>query len=88
MKRKKTKTQNSLVVRTLMRTSPFCGGAMMTSVTSRGLLASHATAARHSIGCFLFLGFQGKKRSKNDRRLRVVGALAQCSPLFVPLFSF
>ena len=40
--------------RTLMRTSPFCGGAIMTSVTSRGLLASHATAARHSIGCFFF----------------------------------
>lgn len=39
-----------------MRTSPIFGGAMMTSVTSRGLLASHATAARHSIGC-LFLGF-------------------------------
>lgn len=82
-KERKTKTSS----RTLMRTSPFCGGAMMTSVTSRGLLASHATAARHSIG-YLFFGFSSfflkveeeRKNQRTDRRLSV-----ECSS--IPFFS-
>lgn len=43
--------QQKRSIRTRMRTSPFLGGSTTTVVTSRGLLASQATAARHSMGC-------------------------------------
>jgi hypothetical protein len=41
---------HSAVATILMRTSPACGGATVTVVTSSGWLGLYATAALHSIG--------------------------------------